>query len=61
MDRRMELERLCIESWDKLDRTERALGIASTEASIFRAEWSAFDRAYRLLYNERIDYYNIGV
>lgn len=61
MESRIELERLCIESWEKLDRTERALGIGSTEASIFRAEWSAFDRAYRLLYNERIDYFNIVV
>lgn len=59
MTARMELEELCRDSYKKLDRTEKALGIGSPEAAMFRAEWSAFDRAYRIVFNERIDYYNI--
>lgn len=60
MDKKLELEKMCKESWERLKRTEEALGIDSSEARMFRAEWSAFNRAYRLLYSERIDYY-IGV
>lgn len=57
MEARLQLEQMCRESWSKLSRTERALGIDSPEANIFRAEWSALDRAYRIVFNERIDYF----
>lgn len=60
MTERMKLEELCRDRFKKLDRAERALGVGSTEAAIFRAEWSAFDTACRIIFNERIDYFNIN-
>lgn len=61
MHPRIELEQMCRESYKKLCRAERTMGVASLEASISRAEWSAYDRAYRLIFNERIDYYNNNI
>ena len=61
MSDRMKLEQMCRESFKKLSRAEKALGIDSPEANMFRAEWSAFDRAYRLVFKEIIDYFNNNV
>lgn len=54
MDKKLELEKMCKESWERLHRTEEALGIDSPEARMFRAEWSAFYRSYRLLFDDVI-------
>ena len=54
MDKKLELEKMCKESWERLQRTEEALGIDSPEAGLFRAEWSAFYRSYRLLFDDVI-------
>lgn len=56
MDKKLELEKMCKESWERLNRTEEALGIDSPEARMFRAEWSAFYRSYRLLFGDVIVY-----
>ena len=61
MEARLQLEQMCRESWCKLCRTERALGVDSPEADIFRSEWSALDRAYKLVFKEKIDYFNICI
>ena len=58
MTDRKQLEQMCRESFKKLSRAERALGINSPEANMFRAEWCAFDKAYRLVFKERLDYFN---
>ena len=59
MEAKAKFEEMCREAWNKLDRAERALGIDSNEANTFRAAWSQIDRAYQLVYGERIDYFNI--
>ena len=59
MEVKAKLEEMCRESWNKLVRAERALGISSPEANMFRSAWSELDRAYKLVYGERIDYLNI--
>ena len=55
----MLLERMARKSWEKLERAERALGFSSPEANIFRAQWSAFDTAFKLVYEETINYSSI--
>jgi hypothetical protein len=35
------------------------MAIFSPEAKKIRAEWAVLDRAFQLVYKERIDYYNI--
>lgn len=61
MDTRIKLEQMCRESYKKVCRAERTLGIASLETCVLTAEWEAYDRAYRLLFDERIDYYNNNI
>ena len=56
MDKKLELEKMCKESWKKLTKTELVLGFDSPEAKMFRAEWSAFYRSYRLLFEDEIDF-----
>lgn len=58
MHPREELEHRCRESYKKLSRAERVFGLNSIEANRTRVEWAAYDSAYRLVYNDRIDYYN---
>lgn len=59
MEVREKFEKMCRESWNKLVRAEHTLGISSEEANIFRSTWSELDRAYQLVYRERIEYLNI--
>lgn len=59
MTEKMKLKGLCRDSFSKLERAERAFGIGSQEAEVCRARWSAFYKAYRLIYKETIDYYDI--
>ena len=54
MDKKLELEKMCKESWEKLCRAEEAFGVDSTEAIMFRSKWSAFYRAYRLIFEDVI-------
>lgn len=54
MEKKIELEKMCKESWERLIRAEEALGVDSPEARMFRAEWSAFYRSYRLLFEDVI-------
>lgn len=61
MNEKLKLEQMCRESFKKLSRVESALGVSSPEANIFRAEWTAFDTAYRLIFKERLDYFNNNV
>lgn len=54
MEKKLKLEKMCKESWERLHRAEEVLGVESPEARMFRAEWSAFYRAYRLLFEDVI-------
>ena len=54
MDKKLKLEKMCKESWKRLYGAEKALGINSPEARMFRAEWSALYRAYRLIFEDEI-------
>lgn len=59
MDKKTLLEQMAREAWETLSITEEQLGFNSPEANMFRAEWAALNRAFQLVYEERIDYYNI--
>lgn len=59
MDKKTLLEQITREAWETLIRAGEALGISSPEANMFRAEWSGLNRAFQLVYEERIDYCNI--
>lgn len=56
MDKKLELEKMCKESWEMLCRVEEAFGIDSPEANMFRAKWSAFNDAFTLVYEETLHY-----
>lgn len=53
------LQQMAKESWEKMNRSEDMFGFDASETNIIRAEWSALDIAYQLVYKERIDYYDI--
>lgn len=59
MDKKTLLEQMARETWERLNRAEDALGINSPEANMLRAEWSGLNRAFLLVYEERIDYFDI--
>lgn len=56
METKLKLEEMCKDSWVRMQRAEEAFGIDSPEARMFRSEWSAFYRAYRLLFEDVIVY-----
>lgn len=59
MNEKTMLETLARKSWKKLEEANRDYGYFSPEAKKIRDEWATLDKAFRLVYNERIDYYNI--
>lgn len=61
MEKKLELEKICREAYKKLSRSENTLGFSSLEANMFRTMWAAYDRAYRLVFEEKIDYFNNNV
>lgn len=61
MDGKIKLENICREEYNKVLRAERVRGFDDVDTRLIRAQWAAFDKAYNLVYGERVDYYNVCI